>query len=136
MNKSVKFIFSLIVIFLYALAMFILMFDVSKVQNTEIHSSYLLFRILGFVIILLVTGISVYSDSFHIGNKAPMIMFTVIYTLAIDVLSWVAITSINNPEKVSMSTAAFSLINVIILIVYAVLVLPIIYMGMHRKNQS
>lgn len=136
MNKTVKFIFSLIVIALYALAVFVLMFNVANVQNTELHSNYLLFRILGFVIILLVAGISVFSDSFHIGNKAPMIMFTVIYTLAVDILSWIAVTSINNPEKVSMSTAVFSLINVVILIVYAVLVLPVIYMGMHRKNQS
>jgi len=107
-------------VFYVAIIMYVF-FAVLKIDTLDNFVSALVFEIIGFVALAYFVFCNMFSRPIKIGYLIPLIMTTVIYTIALDVINFACITSV--------SSVQFTLIHLILLFVYCLVSIPMYLMG-------
>lgn len=110
--------------FMIALYIVIILYVFFAVLHVDILANFLsalVFEIIGFILLAYFVLGNILSKSIKTGFFVPLIMVTVIYTIALNIINLVLITL--------MPTTFFILINFILLFIFCIISIPMYIMG-------
>jgi len=110
--------------FMIALYIVIILYVFFAVLHVDILANFLsalVFEIIGFILLAYFVLGNILSKSIKTGFFVPLIMVTVIYTIALNIINLVLITL--------MPTTFFILTNFILLFIFCIISIPMYIMG-------
>ncbi len=110
--------------FMIALYIVIILYVFFAVLHVDILANFLsalVFEIIGFILLAYFVLGNILSKSIKTGFFVPLIMATVIYTIALNIINLVLITL--------MPTTFFILTNFILLFIFCIISIPMYIMG-------
>lgn len=116
-----KKILSIFLLGFYIVIILYLLLAILNINTLKNFSSALLFEIIGFFILAYFIFCNVFSTTVKIGYFIPLLLSTLIYTIVLNIVNIVFITSV--------SSVFFTLIHLLILFVYCLISIPIYLMG-------
>lgn len=111
---------SFVFAFYIAIIMYVF-FAILHIDTLENFEAAMVFEIIGFILLAYFVLGNIFSKPIKTGFFVPLIMVTVIYTVILDIINIALI--------ITMPHTFFVLINLIILIVYCLLSIPMYIMG-------
>lgn len=96
-------------------------FAVLNINTLENFIAALVFEIIGFLVLAYFIFCNVFSKTIKVGYFVPLVMVTMIYTVVLDIVNIVCITSV--------SSVFFILIHIVVLFVYCLVSIPMYLMG-------
>jgi hypothetical protein len=96
-------------------------YAVLNINTLENCVSALVFEIIGFIALAYFILCNMFSKPIKVGYFVPLLMVTVIYTIVLDIVNIVCITSV--------SSAFFTLLHLVILFIYCLVSIPMYLMG-------
>lgn len=120
-KKGLTAILSTIVISFYIAIIMYVFFDILNIDTLANFSAALIFEIIGFCILAYFILGNILKKPIKTGYFVPLIMITVVYTVALDVINLAYVTT--------MAHEFFVLINLIVLCIYFVIAIPMYIMG-------
>jgi hypothetical protein len=115
-----KILSSFLWVFYVAIILYVF-FAVLNINTLQNFASALTFEIIGFVALAYFIFCNMFSKPIKVGYFVPLVITTVIYTIALDIVNFVCITSV--------SSVIFTLIHLVLLFVYCLVSIPMYLMG-------
>ncbi len=88
-------------------------------------SAAIVFQCIGFLIQIAILALAVFAEEMPIGHKLPVVVFAILYSIVLDLLNGMALTNTDGGR--------FLLVHMLLIFVFAVVSLPIIYMGNKKE---
>lgn len=116
-----------IVVFYFAIILYVL-FAIQHINTLDNCVAALIFEFIGFVALGYFVMNGVWLKHIKIGYFVPLVLMTILYTIALDIVNIACV--------VSVKTTTFVLINLIILFIYCLISIPMYVMGMKYKENN
>lgn len=109
------------IIAFYVMIIMYVFFSALHIDTLANYVSAMVFEIIGFCLLAYFVLGNIISKPIKTGYFVPLIMVTVVYTIALDVVNLVCVAT--------MSNVIFVLLNLIILFIYFLVSIPMYIMG-------